>query len=454
MNERVELLNSFIEKVQIIFPDLIAIYEFEKEIALFDKWSKDKKGIVIIINEEDYSLENLLLIDLVYDKLQDEFGWVHGVAFASSVSRSYIRTMNNLWHINMKNNHCLMPEDQINLKNTRKLLYGTDIIPKVPFMHKEDEMIKINVNLTHKEALEIASRFDEYKPLVNPECCWMRHDFTVEHSLVKIVEEQLIRVQDDILPENNIHIYGRYGGSGKTQIMYSIMKECKKLDLPFIYRSEFWKDETGKYKEIDSNPENEAAEVSKWVANHAINSKFILFLDEVDINEELLKEKLKERFPNFDVLYWIISGGKDIPDFTQKGFEIFDIVKEYPFSEKQFKNLIETLCKKSNISSEIFSEKIVNIIVKKTRLWNHSSIRKTPTAVVLTASLTLIESLKNLDKEEKLTILPEIAEKWAYFGTSPWYQKYGELHDVHAEYLLFDGKKYVQKDKHYNHPLP
>ncbi|OLS29833.1 MAG: hypothetical protein HeimAB125_21240 [Candidatus Heimdallarchaeota archaeon AB_125] len=148
MNERVELLNSFIEKVQIIFPDLIAIYEFEKEIALFDKWSKDKKGIVIIINEEDYSLENLLLIDLVYDKLQDEFGWNHGVAFASSFSRSYIRTMNNLWHVNMKNNHCLMPEDQINLKKTRKLLHGTDIISKVPSMHKADEKVKVNVGLT------------------------------------------------------------------------------------------------------------------------------------------------------------------------------------------------------------------------------------------------------------------------------------------------------------------
>lgn len=454
MSEREELLNSFIEKVKLIFPDLIAIYEFDKELALFDKWLKGKKGIVIIINEKDYSLENLLLIDLVYDKLQDEFGWIQGVDFASSFSRSYVRTMKNLWHINMKNSHCLMPEDQINLKNTRKLLLGTDIIPKVPFMQKEDEIVKINVGLTYKEALEIASKYKEFKPLVNPQCCWMRLDFTIDHSLVKIIEEQLIKVQDDILPECNIHIYGRYGGAGKTQIMYSLMKECKKLELPFIYRSEFWKDESGKYKEIESNPENDADEVSDWVSNHALGPKFILFLDEVDINEQLLKENLRIKFPDMDVLYLIISGGKDIPNFTQTRFDIFDIVKEYPFSEKQLKKLLEALIEKSNISKEIFPEEIVNIVIKKTRLWNHSSNRKTPTAVILTASLTLIESLKNLKSGEKLIIFPEIAEKWAYLGTSPWYQKYGELHDVHAEYLLFDGNKYVEIDKHYKHALP
>jgi hypothetical protein len=454
MSEREEFLNSFIEKIQLIFPTLIAVYEFDKEVAIFDKWLEGKKGIVIIINEEEYSLENLILIDLIYDKLQDEFGWTEGVVFASSFSRSYIRTTTNLWHINIKNNHCLLPEDQINLKNTRRLLYGTDIIPKIPFLHKEDEILKINIGLTHKQAKETASNFTEFKPLVDPECCWMRHDFTVDHTLLKILEEQLLKIQDNILPENNIHIYGRYGGSGKTQIMYSLIKECKKLELPFIYRSEFWKDETGRYKEIDNNPENEADLVSEWVANNAPGAKFVLFLDEVDINEVLLKDKLKEKFPDLDILFLIISGGKDIPDFTKFGFEIYDIVKEYPFSDKQLKNLLEKLLEKSNLSSEIFPDRIINSLVINTKLWNHSSIRRTPTAVILAASLTLIESLRNKSKEEKLNISPEIAEKWAFLGTSPWYQKYGDLHDVHAEYLLFDGEKYIEIDKHYKHPLP
>ncbi len=455
MSEREELLNSFIEKVLVIVPEVVAIYEFRKEMAFFDKWSKDKRGIVIIINDEDYSLENLLLLDLVYDKLQDDFGWDGGVSFASSFSRSYIRTMSNLWYINIKNNHCLMPEDQLNLKKTRKLLYGSDIIPKIPFMHKEEDMVKINLGLTHDEAKEIASKFPKFKPLINPECCWMRHDFTVGHSLVTILEEQILKVKDNILPENNVHIYGRYGGSGKTQIIYSLMKECKKLEIPFIYRSEFWKDDTGKYREIEFNSENDADKVSEWVATHATNSKFILFLDEVDINVELLKEKLRKRFPDLDVLFWIISGGKDIPEFTQTNFDIFDIVKEYPFSETQLKDIIEKLLNKSKISNEIFTDEIVNIIIKKTRLWNHSSIRRTPTAVILAASLTLIESLKNSKKDErKLKILPETAEKWAFLGTSPWYQKYGDIHDVHAEYLIFNGEEYLESDKHYNHDLP
>ncbi len=75
--------------------------------------------------------------------------------------------------------------------------------------------------------------------------------------------------------------------------------------------------------------------------------------------------------------------------------------------------------------------------------------------MILAASLTLIESLKNSKEDvRKLKILPETAEKWAFLGTSPWYQKYGDIHDVHAEHLIFNGKEYLESDKHYKHDLP
>ena len=96
MSEREELLNSFIEKVLVIIPKVLAIYEFRKEMAFFDKWSKDDRGIAIIINDEDYSLENLLLLDLVYDKLQDDFGWGGGKYLLFARSRpSFSKIVNS-----------------------------------------------------------------------------------------------------------------------------------------------------------------------------------------------------------------------------------------------------------------------------------------------------------------------------------------------------------------------
>ena len=110
MNDRSKVLETFISKLLTVIPRTVSIYEFTKELAQFDKWLINKKGLVVIIEDEDYSLENLLLIDLIYDTIQDEFGWREGTAFASSFSRGYIRTRNNLWHINIQSSHCLLPE--------------------------------------------------------------------------------------------------------------------------------------------------------------------------------------------------------------------------------------------------------------------------------------------------------------------------------------------------------
>jgi len=455
MNDRSKVLETFISKLLAVIPRTISVYEFTKEIAQFDKWLKNKKGLVIIIDDEDYSLENLLLVDLIYDTIQDEFGWREGIAFASSFSRGYLRTRNNLWHINIQNSHCLLPEDMINLKNTRKLIHGEDIIPRIGFPHQEEEILRINPGLTREEAEEIAKKNPQYKPLINPECCLARHDFVIEHSIISLLEDNFVKFKNYIKPEKNAHLYGRYWGSGKTQIIYSLIKQCKELQIPFVYRTEFWKGEDGKYLDIEHNPENDPDKVSEWVALNVPSPQFILFLDEVDINIDLLNENLKIKFEDYDPLFYIISGAKEISDFIDESFDVFDIVKEYPFSETQYRVLIEKLMDDSNLDKTVFSEEIIDIIVRKTRLWNHSSIRKTPTAVILTATLSLIESIKKCDElGQQHVILPEIAKKWAFLGTSPWYQIHGELHDVHAEYLVFDGQRYVSQDEHYHHPIP
>ncbi|MCG3226087.1 MAG: hypothetical protein H7645_04150 [Candidatus Heimdallarchaeota archaeon] len=455
MSDRDKMLETFIEMLKTIIPNVISVYEFTKELALFDRWMKDKIGLVIILEKEDYSIENLLLIDLVYDKIQDEFGWELGTAFASSFSRGYIRTKDNVWHINIQNSHCLLPEDMLNLKNTGKLLFGEDAIPKIAFPHQEKEILNINIGLLREEADKIAEKYPQYQPLINPECCFARHDFTVNHSIVKLLEHNLVKIKDNILPEKNVHLYGRYRGSGKTQIMYSLMKKCKELEIPFVYRSEFWKDEAGKYKKIDHNPENDPKAISGWVAKSTTSASFVLFLDEVEIDIEELKTELKERFSDYDPMFYIISGGKEISDFTKEDFDIYDIVREYPFNESLYKELLGKLIEESNLDKIIFSDEIIDKIIKKTQLWNHSSLRKTPTAVILSATLSLVESII-ITEETKvpLTILPETAEKWALLGTSPWYQKHGDLHDVHAEFLVFNGKEYSKVDEHYKHPLP
>ncbi len=454
MSSREEVLKSFIEKLEVIFPELIAVYEFKKEIALFDCIIQNRKGLVVIVTEEDYSLENLILVDLVYDKIQDEFGWEDGVRLANSFSRSYIRTKNNLWFINIKNNHCLLPEDQINLKNTRKLIYGTDVIPTIPFPHNETEIKQINIGFSRADALKIKDKYQQYAPLVDPDCCWMRFDFTISHSLVQILNPLLRRMKDGIQPEKNVHIYGRFGGSGKTQISYSLMKKCKELALPFIYRTEFWKGEDGKYLTVDSNPENSIETVTQWIVDKSPSKQLVIFTDEVDVDLKMLKEKLKLKYPKEDVNYFVISAGKDIPSYVDDSFDIYDITKEYTYSESQYRTLIEHLIEISNIPKDVIPKDIINQIIKKTRIWNLSSFRTSPTAVILACSIALDETLQYAAENEKITISKEIAEKWSFLGTSPWYQKYNELHDVHAEYLIFDGKKYVEVDKHYHHPLP
>ncbi|MCG3217025.1 MAG: hypothetical protein KAS63_09900 [Candidatus Heimdallarchaeota archaeon] len=455
MNDRKQVIASFLEMLQMVVPDVYAVYEFTKKLALFDKWLKNKKGIVILLKEEDYSLENLLMIDLVYDKIQDKYGWEIGTTFASSFSRGYIRSSTNLWHINIQNPHCLLPEDMINLKKTGKLLYGEDYLSRIVFPHQEEEILRINVGFGRKEAEEIAGKYQKYQPLINVDCCFARHDFTISHSIEKLLEESFIQFKDHIQVEKHIHLYGRYWGSGKTQIMYSLIEKCKELKIPFIYRTEFWKDENGKYMDIKENPENNAKCVGEWVAEIAPSAHFVLFLDEIDIDIDIMKEKLQERFSDYDVQFLIVSAAKEISDFVDVNFDIYDIVKEYPFSDSQYKELVVKLIEDSGLDRIVFPDEVVDIIVRKTKLWNLSSTRKTPTAVVLTATLALLESLKITEEAQvPLVVLPETAKKWAILGTSPWYQKYGDLHDVHAEYLIFDGTRYVEVDEHYNHPLP
>ncbi|MHA1464521.1 MAG: hypothetical protein ACTSQ2_05460, partial [Candidatus Heimdallarchaeaceae archaeon] len=77
------------------------------------------------------------------------------------------------------------------------------------------------------------------------------------------------------------------------------------------------------------------------------------------------------------------------------------------------------------------------------------------TAVILAASLSFIEAIKRAESSNlPIIVTKELVEKWSLLSTSPWYQKYGDVHDVHAEYLIFDGENYTEIDQHYKHPLP
>jgi hypothetical protein len=455
MKFREEALQSFIEKLLLVAPDTISVYSFTRDISQFDNLLKDKNGLVIILEGRDFSAQNFILIDLIYDSIQDEFGWEGGLELATSFSRNYVRTKANLWHINVQNPQCLLPEDQLNLRETGVLVYGKDIIEEMSFPHNKEEILKISIGLTRKEAKDIANRYKKYQPLIDPECCWQRHNFTINHSIVGILRGEFEKVVNGIQPEKFAHIYGRYGGSGKTQIIYSLMKLCKELKLPFVYRSEFWKDKNGLYKDIETNPENVSEEVAYWLIKNISTPKVVIFLDEVDVELSLLEKKMEEKFTEARISYLIISGGKDIPSFTKNRFDLFDISKEYPFSGDQYYELIENLLHLSNIDEGLFPRKLIKILVEKTRLWNLHISRRTPTSVILAASLSFIEAMKIAElRKQPITVTRELVEKWSMLSTSPWYQKYGDIHDVHAEYLVFDGKDYTETDQHYKHTLP
>ncbi len=455
MKFKEEVLQSFIGKLLLVAPNTIAVYSFTRKISQFDKLIKDKSGLVIILEERDFSVQNFIFIDLIYDSIQDEFGWDGGLELATSFSRNYVRTKTNLWHINVQNPKCLLPEDQLNLRENGVLVYGKDILEKIVFPHNEEEIQKINIGLTRKEANDIANRHKKYEPLVNPECCWQRYNFAINHSIVDILRGEFEKVVNGIQPEKFAHIYGRYGGSGKTQIMYSLMKLCKELKLPFIYRSEFWRDKNGFYKEIETNPENEPDEVTNWLIQNISTPRVVVFLDEVDVNLGLFEKKIEKKFTEAKCSYLIISGGKDIPSFTRSKFDLFDISKEYPFSGDQYYELIENLLHLSNIDENLFPRNLIKTLIEKTKVWNLHISRKTPTSVILATSLSLIEAIKISElRKQPINVTRELVEKWSLLSTSPWYQKYGDIHDVHAEFLVFDGKDYTEIDQHYKHPLP
>ena len=455
MKFREEVLQSFIEKLLLVAPDTLAVYSFTRKISQFDKWLKDKNGLVIILEGRDFSVQNFIMIDLIYDSIQDEFGWDGGLELATSFSRNYVRTNTNLWHINIQNPQCLLPEDQLNLRETGVLVHGKDILEEISFPHNQEEILKIGIGLTRKEAKDIANKHKKYEPLVNPECCWQRHNFTINHSIVDILRGEFEKVAIGIQPEKFAHIYGRYGGSGKTQIIYSLMKLCKELNLPFIYRSEFWKDENGLYKEIETNPENEPDEVANWLIKNISAPRVVIFLDEINLELSLFEKKIDKKFAEVKCTYLIISGGKDIPSFIKSKFDLFDISKEYPFSGNQFYELIKNLLHLSNIDENLFPRELIKTLIEKTKLWNSPISRKTPTSVILAASLSFIEAIKIAElRKQPIKVTRELVEKWSLLSTSPWYQKYSDIHDVHAEYIVFDGKDYTKIDKYYKHPLP
>ena len=185
-----------------------------------------------------------------------------------------------------------------------------------------------------------------------------------------ILRGEFERVANGIQPEKFAHIYGRYGGSGKTQIIYSLMKLCKKLELPFIYRSEFWKDENGLYKDIETNPENESYEVANWLIKNISAPKVVIFLDEIEFELSLFEKKMDKKFAETKCTYLIISGGKDIPNYIKNKFDLFDITKEYPFSGYQYYELINNLLHQSNIDENLFPRKLITTLIEKTKLWN------------------------------------------------------------------------------------
>lgn len=450
-----EIEKTFLNKLLLVIPEPLTVYRFKKKMALFDKFTRNKTGYLIVIDNQDYTRQNLLLIDLIYDKIQDQYGWPEGTAFARSFSRAYIRTPKNLWHVNMLRVGCLMPEDMINLLETKTLLYGEDVIEKIPFPHDKEEILNIHPGLEREGVKKIANKYSQFNPLIAPETCWSRHNFTVEHLIESLIEERLVKLAKGKKLNGKIkhvHIYGRDGGSGKTQIMYSIMKTCKEKKLPFVYRTGFWKDDAGNYKS-GYIKENEPQMVSKWVKCKVPNKRsFVLFLDEVDIDLELVEYMFEEQTGH----YLIISAAKEIPDFVNESFEIYDISKEYTFGKKAYEKLLDTLIERSNISGEVCPSQSKEIIINKTRLWNHNSFRRTPTAIVLAASLALAEAIKQKEKGivKHIQVTPTLAEKWALIAKSPWYQEYADIHDVHAEYLIFDGKTYIEKDPHYHHVLP
>jgi len=357
-----------------------------------------------------------------------------------------LQTPNQVMDFNPYDEFSLTPNEREGLLSARKLVYGKDVLADVKL---DGELKSFKPKLGPKDILKLKNKYPAHTPLLDPWVCWeRRHEHVPRGNASSELERALETYAERGETESHYFLYGRWFGSGKTALIYWLIKVAKSLNLPFIYRSEFWKDEEGSYKENDGGI-NDADAVAAWVKENipVEAERCIIFLDEVDFDYQ-------EEFNN----YMIITAAKEIPEYAKdqsNKFKTLDLMVDYPFTAEETVHLITSLMNEE--TRDIFPQKLIRFIAEEHHKWRFPHDIKNPAVAVRVATYALGSALtraREKETEEKIKVSQEDIHYWLQIADSPYLEHYPEVHDVHAEYLVFDGEDYVSVDPFNPGPVP
>ncbi len=405
---------------------------------------KMRLGSVIIVNSLNDSVGNA--IDTFYDTLQDELGWELGVRLVNQPSRAYYMLPHEITKIDPYNERYFLPSDQKMFFSPEKcmLIWGTDIRPPTPVSTEENFPVEHQkLSITREKLEHLQKIHTQYAYLLNPDLCWSRPPTFIGFSKVQKISQNMIKkfIETEKNPQLPfIWIYGRYWGSGKTLNLINLMRFCSKRSIPFLYRTEFWRNV---HSEQDYQKLNSENAVFEWIhektAQYSITQKCIVFLDECDPPFSKLTT-LKEQF-------FIIEGAKELPPKEHRyNFTIFDISKDFQLTPDEIAEILRWHINNANLQA-FFPEKVVKIIANTVKV--HGIWEQRRTAAIALRALTYSFADAVTKNSQRPYVNQITALKWATLADSYWLEKWPKIHDVHPEYLIFDGNTIVDMDKEY-----
>jgi len=367
-----------------------------------------------------------------YFLVQDLTQWPDAVYFLSDDTARYLRSKNNLWEFEPWGEYALLPPDLKRLAESSWIVFGKELkltppsnlqtdLPQLPF--------------TRSELLEAAiERPSLFAPFLDNRGIWRRQEHIVSRpQLLEFFQTQLRRWQRK-QSTYHLHLYGRVWGLGKTQTMYEWMRVCKVEQTPFVYKMWAAKDAAGTIMD-DSSHLNTPAAVAAWIRAHAQNTPFVLFLDEVEVDPTEFPECL------------IISGGKELHEFIRKDsskWKILDMIQEFPLEKTSLLRLLQTTIMTTREAAQLFSQQILERIAKNTHIRGFSQLQPVPLLIrALAYSIMMGIKRKGLNLHR---LMKEDVNWGIRLASCPWFTHYGEFHDIHSEYFVFDGQKYTLID--------
>lgn len=388
-------------------------------------------GFVLLFNHKPTDTDAHHVLER-YFQIQDQTRWPDCLHFFSDVSASYLCSYDTLWTYDPWADHTPMPTDLGRLAQSSRVVFGAYKKLKVP---KNLRTTLPPLPFTRDDFLEAAKTYPQlFSPFLDVRGMWRRQEHIVSRpKLLEIFQSQLDSWQQRVTVQP-LHLYGRIWGCGKTQTMYEWMRICKERGIPFVYKMWAAKDEKGNIME-ESTHLNTVSAVTSWIHKHAPSKSFVLFVDEVDINPT--------EFPNC----FIVSGGKELPEYHHSGttgYWILDMVREFPLTNEQLLAILRNTINDSEETAKLFPQQQLELVTKDAHQRGFPTLQPVPLLIRALAYSVMIGLLRERRRPQCLT---EEDVRWGIkLASCPWFPHYGEWHDVHAEFFVFDGERYTLAD--------